>query len=307
MKRPSLPARAFLPRYWPNWLGMGLLWCFAQLPYRLVTRTSIGIGRLLYPLIPRRRKIALRNLELCFPELDEKEREQLARKNFEYTGKALGEIPLAWWGSRRKLAGRCEVRGIEHLQQALAQGRGAILLSAHFTCLEIVAPIASAITPCYVIYRPQRNPVVEYCMRSARDRNTLGAIPRSEIRTILRALRNGHSVWYAADQDLGRKYSVFAPFFGVETATVSAITRLAKISKAPVVPFFFRSTPDQNGYIAEYFPALENFPGPDEVSDAVTVNRIIEDAVRQHPEQYFWVHRRFKTRPDPKDPNPYRN
>lgn len=306
MKSPPLPARAFLPRYWPNWLAMGLLWCFARLPYSLVTRISMGMGRLLYPVASRRRKIALRNLELCFPELGKGKREQLARQNFAFTGKAFGEIALAWWGSRRQLADRCEIRGIEHLQEALTQGRGAILLSAHFTCLEIVAPLASAVTPCYVIYRPQRNPVVEYCMRSARDRNTLGAIPRNEVRAILRTLRKGHSVWYAADQDMGRDRSVFAPFFGIETATVSALTRLVKISKAPVVPLFFHSKPDHSGYIVEYFPALKDIPGPDEVSDATVVNRVTEEAVRRHPEQYFWVHRRFKTRPDPNEPSPYR-
>lgn len=306
MSTPPLPARVFSPRYWLNWLSMGLFWCLARLPYRWVIGFGLGLGRLSYPLLVRRRRIALRNLELCFPELAKEDRQQLARQNLAFTGKALGEIALAWWGDHRKLEGLCEVRGIEHLEQALAQGRGALLLSAHFTCLELIAPLASVITPCYVIYKPQRNLVVEHCMRRARDRNTLGAIPRNEIRTILRALRRGHSVWYAADQDLGRRYSVFAPFFGIETATVSAITRLAKISKAPVVPFFFHSKPDHSGYIAEYLPALENFPGSDEVSDATVVNRTIEEAVRKHPDQYFWVHRRFKTRPDPNEPNPYK-
>ncbi|NLO81168.1 MAG: LpxL/LpxP family Kdo(2)-lipid IV(A) lauroyl/palmitoleoyl acyltransferase [Xanthomonadaceae bacterium] len=302
-----MPARAYSPRYWPTWLAMGLLWCLARLPFPLATRVGLGLGRLLYPLIRERRKIVLRNLELCFPELDRKRREQLAKRNFAYTGKAFAEIAHAWWGNHDKLAGRCEVRGIEHLREAQAQGHGVILLSAHFTCLEIVAPLASAVAPCYVIYRPQRNPVIEYCMRSARDRNTLGAIPRNDVRAILKALRKGHSVWYAADQDMGRRRSVFAPFFGIETATVNALTRLVKISKAPVVPVFFHGKPDHSGYVAEFFPILREIPGPDEVSDAAVVNRAIEEAVRRHPEQYFWVHRRFKTRPDPDEPSPYRD
>ncbi|RFA30082.1 hypothetical protein CAI21_07715 [Alkalilimnicola ehrlichii] len=301
----SLPKRALRPRYWPNWIGMGLLWCLAQLPYRWATAIGRGAGRLLYPIARHRRQVAERNIELCFPELDLNGRNDLVKRNFVYTGKAFAEIALSWWAPRRRLQHLIELSGTEHLEAAQAKGRGVILLSCHFTSLEIMPPLIAPTIPAYAIYKKQRNPVVEYCMRSARDRSLLGAIPRDDIRGIMRALKENRPVWYAADQDYGRKHSVFVPFFGVETATITGLSRLAKMNNSPVVPFFFHSRADQRGYEAVFLPALENFPTDDPKADAARINAIIEEAVRRYPDQYLWTHRRFKTRPNKSDPNPY--
>lgn len=306
MSKQTLPLRALLPRYWSHWMLAGSLWLLAQLPYRPAMRVGIAVGRTLYPFARRRRGIVERNIELCFPELDAEAREQRVRANFDYTGKAVAEIAYAWWAPRARLADLCEINGREHVEAALAQGRGVILLSSHFTCLEIIAPLVGKAIPTYGIYKPQSNPVNEYFMRSARERSLPGAIPRRDVRGILRVLKRNHPVWYAADQDYGRKHSVFAPFFGIPTATISAITRLAAISKAPVVPFFFHSKTDHSGYVATFHPAMEDFPGPDPVSDATRVNALIEAEIRRCPEQYLWAHRRFKTRPDRSEPSPYR-
>lgn len=275
---------------------MGLLWLWGQLPYRWATALGRAFGRVLYPFGRMRRQVARRNLELCFPEWNDAERHALVKQNFAYTGKAFAEIALAWFAPRRRLEPLLEMRGKEHVDRALAQGNGVILLSAHFTCLELTPPLVSPVVPSYAIYKPQRHPVSEFCMRRARDRSLLGSIPRDDVRAVVRALRSNHPVWYAADQDYGRKRSVFAPFFGVEAATVGGLTRLVKISKAPVVPFFFYAKADGSGYIGEFHPPLQGL-GSDAVADATLVNRVTETAVRERPEQYLWTHRRFKTRP----------
>ncbi len=304
MSESRLPAGILRPRYWPRWAVMGLLWLWARLPYPIAMKLGLLFGRALYPLARGRREVALRNLELCFPELDAAQRERLAKLNFAYTGKAFAEIAFAWYASPERLRGLAEIRGTEHVERALAQGKGVILLSAHFTCLEMTPPLVSPVVPSYAIYKPQRHPVNEYCMRSARDRSLLGSITRDDVRGMLRALKKNKPVWYAADQDYGRSRSVFAPFFGIPTATVAGLTRLVAISGAQVIPFFFYSRPDHSGYIGEFHPPLENL-GKDPVADATVVNRVTEEAVRQRPEQYLWTHRRFKTRPNRTDPKLY--
>lgn len=299
-----LPPDALKPRHWPLWLGIGLLWSLAQLPPRWTLALGRGMGRLLYPLLKRRRRIALKNFELAFPELDARARERLARENFRYTGQALAESVLAWWTPAQRLSLDVELRGQEHLEAALTEGRGVILLSAHFTCLELVGRLLAQKIPLCALFRPHKNPLIEHFMGAARRRNLHTAIPRSDLRGMLRQLKAGRPVWYAGDQDFGTRQSVFAPFFGVPTSTLTAASKLAKASSAPVVPMFYYQREDRHGYVVEFGPALEGFPSGDEVTDAARMNALIEAAVREHPAQYLWVHRRFKTRPEGA-PSPY--
>lgn len=282
---------------------MALLWPLAQLPVRWQLALGRATGRLLYPLVKRRRRIVQTNLALCFPELDEAAREALARRNFRATGQALAESIMAWWTPESRLTLELELRGREHLDAALSEGKGAILMSAHFTSLELLGRLLGQRLPLCALFRPHNNPLIEHYMVRARRRNLHTAIPRSDLRAMLRQLRAGRPVWYAGDQDMGLRYSVFAPFFGVQTATLTAISRLAKASGAPVLPVFYHYA-GKGRYVVEFDAPLSDFPSGDELHDATRMNRLIEEAVRAHPEQYLWAHRRFKSRP-PGEKYPY--
>jgi KDO2-lipid IV(A) lauroyltransferase len=285
------------PRFWGTWVALGALRVGAMLPYRWQLAIGRRIGRVLHASMGRRRRIASANVGLCFPALSPGERARLVAATFESAGIALFEVAMAWWATDRRLRALGRVEGLEHLDAALGRGRGVILLSGHFTTLEIGARLLRLHRPFRPMYRPTKNPVWDHVMRGARERHVEQALDRRDVRGTLRALRANDPVWYAPDQDYGREHSVFAPFFGVTAATITATARLAGISGAAVVPFFQYRLPGAGGYAATVYPALEGFPSGDALADAERVNRIIEDRVREHPDQYLWTHRRFKTRP----------
>ena len=294
----TLRVRDFLaPRYWLTWLGLGLLRSAMLLPYRAQLTLGTGLGVLLYYLMPWRRRVAQINIALCFPDLNATQQHALVKENFRSVGISLLETALSWWGRHAQLAPLYRVEGIEHLQQALQYKRGVILLSAHFTCLEIGGRLLALQQPFHVMYKKHRNRLFETVMKQARERNYECAIERHDIRGMLRSLKQGNAVWYAPDQDFGVQHSVFAPFMGVTCATLAAPARLAKMSGAPVVPFFPQRLDGGHGYRLVLLPAMQNFPSGDDVADATRINGVIEHAVRRAPEQYLWLHRRFKTRP----------
>jgi KDO2-lipid IV(A) lauroyltransferase len=279
------------------WLAAGLLWGVTRLPF--VWQLAIGrmLGRVSLALAKDRRGIALTNLALCFPELTEGERRRLLEAHFASLGIGLVETALSWWGSDRRLRKLATLTGLEHLQAALRQGRGAILLSAHFTTLEIGGRLLSLHAPFHVLYRSHKNPVIETLQRGARRRRFEKAISRDDLRGMLASLKQNRPVWYAPDQDFGSENSVFVPFFGIPAATLTATSRLARVSGAPVVPFFQRRLPGARGYELTLLAALEGFPGEDVEQDTRRITNLIEARIRLQPEQYLWVHRRFKTRP----------
>jgi KDO2-lipid IV(A) lauroyltransferase len=279
-------------------LGLALLHVLVLLPFGAQVRIGAFFGRCLYHLAPSRRHIAETNIRLCFPELDARAQRELVRETFESSGISLLEIGLAWWGRDSQLAPLAHIEGLEHLQHALAEGKGVILLSAHFTCLEIGGRLLARHQPFAVVYRRQNNPLLEAVTKHSRETHFQRAIPRTDTRALVRALRDGLACWYAPDQDFGRKKSVFAPFLGVQAATLPSTSRLAKLSAAPVVPFFPQRLPSGAGYRLIIQAPLENFPCDDEVADATRINAIIEAQVRAAPEQYLWLHRRFRTRPE---------
>lgn len=213
---------------------------------------------------------------------------------------ALGfiEFGIAWWASEKSLNNRSTLHGQEYLQAAKNKGNGVILLSAHFTCLELGGRLLSCHEPFNVMYRPNENPVIEYFMQNNRIRHFEKAIRRDDIRNMVKSLKAGNLVWYASDQNFTQKNSVFADFFNVPAATNTATSRLARLSGAAVVPFFAIRKPDGKGYDLNILPALEDFPSEDPAQDAIKINQIIEAQVRKAPEQYLWVHRRFNSRPD---------
>ncbi len=292
-----LLAYSLPPRYWPSWIALSVLWGVVHLPYRWQLVVGRAIGRLVYRLIPRRRHIAEVNLSLCFPALSPSERRTLLRRHFESVGMALFEAVLSWSASDQRLRPLSHVEGIENLHQALKAGRGAILLSGHFTTLELGGRLLALYTPIQFVYRRQGNPLFEAIIRRHRERRIEKVIPRDNIREMVRSLRHNKAVWFAPDQNYGLKYSVWAPFFGIPAATNAATSRIAKISGAQVIPCFTQRLPDGRGYKVILHPALKHFPSDDVEKDTRLINELIEAQVRQAPEQYFWLHRRFKDRP----------
>ena len=300
MDRPQFRAYFLHPRFWPLWLGLGLLWLIVQLPYRVLLVLGRGLGALMYRVAGSRRAIAGRNLELCFPQLNEIERERLLKDNFASTGIAFFEMAMSWWWSRARLARLAHIEGLEHLQQAQEEGQGVILMALHFTTLEIGAALLGQRQTIDGMYREHKNPLFDFVQRRGRERHNRDAtaIEREDIRAMLKVLRAGRAIWYAPDQDYGPKQSIFVPLFGISAATVTATTKFARLGKARVVPFTQERLADGRGYRLVIHPPLLDFPGESEEADCLRINQWIEQAVGQCPEQYLWAHRRFKTRPE---------
>ncbi len=296
--RSSLLHRRFLaPRFWLTWLLLGIMWLIAQLPYRAQLAIGNILGRILYHASPWRRHIAAVNLRLCFPELSEPERATLLRRHFSSLGMGAVETAMSWWTPDKKLRRLAHIEGLEHLERAKKMGKGVILLSAHFTTLEIGGHLLAMQVLFHAMYRAHKNPLFDAVMRRARERRCEQAIPRRDVRAFLGSLKMGLPVWYAPDQNYGRKHSIFVPFFGVPAATITSTARLARISGAPVVPFFQHRLPGTQGYSLTLLPALDDFPSADVEADTLRINQLIEAQIRRAPEQYLWAHRRFKTRP----------
>ncbi len=294
------------PRYWLLWLGIGLMKLTMLLPIRLQMKLGAGIGRLAMKLVKSRVKTAKRNLELCFPEMPQNEREQLLVRNFEETGKAIFDTLNAWWWSDSRIHKHMTIKGQEHVEQTIDAGQGVILFAVHCLPLEMGARIFGQFQPGVGVYRPHNNPVLEYLQVKGRLRSNKALVPKRDLRQMVRCLRSKDVIWYTADQDFGRSSAVFIPFFGVkEAATITGGTTLAKLGKARVLPFFVQRNKDDRGYTIEVMPPLDNFPGENELEDAIRGNGIIEEIIVRSPAQYMWLHRRFKTRPNEEDASLY--
>ena len=293
------------PRFWPAWLGMGFFRLAGTVPQSWMKPLGRALGRLAYRFARQRVQIARRNIELCFPGLDEDAREQLVKEHLASVGMSIFEIPFAWWGRDERFAGLAEVSGLENLHAAAGAGKGVLLLSAHFTSLEIGGRFLALRYPFDAMHRPSGNPVVQHVMLGARKRHCKNIIPRDAVKRLIRSLRNGRAVWYAPDQNTQRKQAVFVKFFGHLASTTPATARLASVTGARVVPFLSVRQADGRGYNVVFEPALEDFPTGDLEADTQRINDIIERWVREYPDQYLWIHRRFRTRPDSTDPKIY--
>lgn len=289
-----MPLRLLLPQYWPTWIGLIILRTLSLLPYSWLMSMGKWLGRALRVLLGSFNRTARRNLELCLADLTPSERQWLIGRHFESLGMAIFETALSWWASNARILKISHIEGREHLEAALARGKGALLLSAHFTTLEIGARILAANVPLNIMYRPTKNELLAFFLARNRGRLTKRAIRRDDIRTLVTALRGNDVVWYAPDQSYRKKGAEMVRLFGIPAATNTATSRLAQMTGAAVLPYFVERLPGNRGYRAVIHPPLENFPSESPVADAELFNHYIERQVRLVPEQYLWIHRRFK-------------
>lgn len=291
---------AFLhPRYWGTWFWLGLWRLITILPFRLLLVIGQLIGFILYLLPTSRKKIARINIQLCFPELDSAAQTRLLKENFRSMGIALMEVGMAWWWSKHRLLKLVSVEGLENLQRP--SGEGVILLGMHFTTLEIGGAALTSVIEIDGMYKSHTNPVYDYIQLKGRlSHNVDGCslFDRKDMRGTLKSLKDGRVLWYLPDQDYGLQQGLFAPFFGIQAATVHATSRMAKKANSVVIPVSFTRLPGAKGYKVTIETPLDNFPSSDKLIDATRINQIIEKHVRRQPEQYLWVHRRFKNRPN---------
>lgn len=286
------------PKYWLTWLGLGILRMMIYLPYSWLIKLGNLLGYIGYYLIPSRRKIIIANLRACFPDHNQKKIQQMAIGCFCSTSCAIFESALSWWASDQQIMSLHTIEGLEHCEKAFEKGNGILLLGAHYTTLEISGRILPMyLNNMYPTYKQAHNKLFDAIMASARSRSMTKLIPSSNMRGLLRTLKNNDGIWYAPDQDFGLQSSVFAPFMGVPAATLTLTTRIVKASHASVLPYYSERLPNNKGYLLRIGAALEHFPSGDDVIDATRINQAIEVQVRRTPEQYLWGHRRFKTRP----------
>jgi KDO2-lipid IV(A) lauroyltransferase len=282
---------------WLAYLGMRtIVW----LPFRWQLAIGKAFGRVIYPFLGARRRIAERNIEVCLPEVSPEQRHRLVREHFAALGASIVEMSMGWFGSERKIRELIRVEGAEHLQAALERGKGVILNGAHFTAFELFWPALKPLcTRLCGMYKWQRNPVMNRVMSRGRARSYDVMIANDDVRTMLRQLSQNSVAWYAADQSYTGKSSALLPFFGEPAMTNTALSRIARITGATVLPYFCRRLPDDSGYVMTIGAPLEGLPSGDEAEDTRRLMRVLEDQIRVCPEQYWWIHKRFKSRPPP--------
>ncbi|MGQ0750246.1 MAG: LpxL/LpxP family acyltransferase [Betaproteobacteria bacterium] len=274
-----------------------LLWLLHFLPLPVLAVIGRGLGVLIYVFVRERRHVALTNLRLCFPDRDERARKRMARRHFQAFGRAFVEHGLLWWSGKDRLQRLIRVEGLEHWQ-AVA-GKPVIWLAPHFVGLDVGGTRIITEWRGASVYSHQKDPVLDRVLLRGRTRFVKPVLfsRQDGIRPVVRALREGLPLYYLPDMDLGGRDSLFVPFFGVPAATVTALSRVARLAGAVIVPAVTRQLPGGAGYVLRFYPAWSGFPTEDLAADARRMNAFIEDRVREMPEQYFWLHKRFKTRP----------
>jgi len=285
-------------------LVFALMWLVHWLPMWAIAAVGNLAGTVAFWLIPERRRVTRINLAKCFPQMPAAERERLARAHFRAFMRSFVEHALLWWASRDRIMRLVRLEGLEHLRAAA--GHPVILVAPHFVGLDAAYTRLGCEIEIAGLYAHQKNPVYDRLLLRGRTRFGLSqAIPRQDgVRAVIASIRSGRPFYYAPDLDFGRKDAVFVPFFGVTAATITGVSRLAKLTRAKVLPCVARMLPGGGGYVVTILPAWENFPTDDFTADTRRVNAFIEEQAQSMPEQYYWVHKRFKTRP-PGEASPY--
>ncbi|GKX51424.1 LpxL/LpxP family Kdo(2)-lipid IV(A) lauroyl/palmitoleoyl acyltransferase [Budvicia aquatica] len=297
--RPEFTRELLHPRYWLVWVGIGILYLLVLLPYPWFNRLGRWLGRLAMRVMTRRKKITRRNIELCFPDMTEEQHEQWMIKNFEGTGQAIFETGMAWFWPDWRIKKWCKIQGVENLMLGIEEKRGVLVIGIHFLTLELGARIIGTVRPGVGVYRPHDNKLMDWLQTWGRLRSNKYMIDRGDVKGMIRCLKQGELVWYAPDHDYGPRNSVFAPFFAVEkAATTIGTTILVRAANPLLIPFIPMRNDDDSGYTLVVQPPLEGFPIDNEVNAAIFMNQVIEQQILLAPNQYMWLHRRFKTRPD---------
>ncbi len=279
-------------------LGVFILWLIHFLPFRAIAAIGNGLGVLLYPLAAERRSVGTINLKLCFPEMGDEERRKLVRGHFKMFCRSLIERSILWWSSAERINGLIRVEGIEHFEAI--RGKPTIFLAPHFVGMDTAGQWIAQQIDSVSMYANQKNRYLTELLLKKRARfGKQGLYSRQQgLRPVIKAIREGKPFFYLPDQDQGIKDGAFIPFFGVPAATMTSLSRIAQMTGAQVVPSIVRVLPGAAGYVLTFYPAWENFPSGDDVADARRMNEFIEQRVLEMPEQYFWLHKRFKTRPE---------
>lgn len=279
-------------------LGVFILWLIHFLPFRTIVAIGNGVGLLLYALSAERRRVGAVNLKLCFPELGDVERKKLLRDHFKMFGRGLIERCILWWSSAEYIRSLIRVEGVEHFEAV--KNQSAILLTPHFVGMDAGGQWIAQHADTVCMYANQKNRYLTELLleKRARFRNQRLYSRLQGLRPILKGMRAGMPFIYPPDQDQGVKDGAFIPFFGVPAATMTSVPRIAQMTGAKVVPSITRILPGNAGYVLTFYPAWDNYPSGDDIADARRMNAFIEDRIREMPEQYFWLHKRFKTRPE---------
>ena len=295
----NVSLRTFLhPRYWYAWPVLALMHVWSWLPSRVLWVLGNALGGF-FSLFPSpARRVAVRNLELCFPEMDPRERRRLLRRHFQLSGFAVVSLSVAWWAPKWRVKRFVSLHNRHLLDETLKGGKNIILLTPHFIGLDIGGSRLAVEGEFVSMYRKSRNPFFEYLFQR-RSRFGAPVVERmASLKSLIKYIREGRPFYYLPDQDLGERASVFVPFFGVPAATVTALSRIAQSTNAVVMPCITRILPRGRGYEIRLYPSLDNFPTEDPLADAKRMNEEVEKWVREMPEQYMWSYRRFKTRPN---------
>ncbi len=297
-----------LPKYWLTWVGVIILYTISWLPYRFQLFLGKVVGRVLAKTGTSRVRVARKNLALCFPEKSEEERALILKKNFENAGIALFETGMGWWWPNWRIKRKVKVIGKEHIEAANAQGKGVLLLAMHYLSIEINCRGIGYSHPMVVFYRPHNNELMEYFQFRGRGRSNRYMLGKKDVKGLIKALHDGETCVYLPDQDYGRNRSLFVPFFGIPAATTMGTLIFARQKNAQTHMVIPTRNDDNSGYTIEITPMLENFPSEDknDEADLLRVNQELEKAILRKPEQYMWLHRRFKTRPNTTDPDLYK-
>lgn len=297
---PQYYYRNFLhPKFWGTWLLLGLLYCLSFLPHGRKQALGRWLGLRLYKLGGSRYKTARGNIKACFPELSEAEQEALIRDSFISNAIGYVESTIAWWRPVEPFFETLQVYGKEHLDEALGRGKGVLLVGGHFSIMDFAGPLVHHVTTFNYMYRPQNNKLLDAFIERKRRRYSGKSFTKRELRDMNEFIKEGNLVWYGPDQDVGvgPKRGIFAPFFGVPAATLTTPAWIARETGATVLQISQFREPD-GSYSVHFSPILEGFPCDDDLENATRINQGLEDAIRIHPEQYLWLHRRFKTRPE---------
>jgi len=303
MANPALKRPSLKPGNWGGWVAVMILWSVGKLPQRVGLALAAPLGWLMLHLMRRRVRIAQRNVDRCFPDLTVPQRKTIVADCFRSLARAVFEIAWSWSASEKFIESIGEIRGAENFFAVKQPGKGVVMLSPHVSCLEIGARIVLGnYHQVKGMYRPLKSPVLEWYQTRARGRHSEGMISKRDVRGAIRYLRQGGVLWYAPDQDFGPDQSEFVPFFGIQTATLMATHRIPKLAGCPVLLMFTSYDIKSRRYTVNILPALNDFPSEDPIRDLTRVNAALEQHIREYPGQYWWIHRRFKSRPQGEPP-----